>query len=127
MLPTTYICPSAPHKPHYHASRLELIKVSDLSGDDEVFWCDECELTYDSSEVTPFNRAIELFPGLQIGRKSEYITNTLSGNSAWLPPIAVAVYDIIKGSEMCGIFTTLRQGLDWFIEYYPDEYMKLLD
>ena len=127
MEPTKYRCPSTPH---HKTTRLELIVVNDLStggNDIEVFWCGECEVTFDACEVLPFNRAIELFPGIQIDRKSEKVTNKLSGDSVWLPPEAVAVYDVIIGAEMCGIHEPMRRGLDWFIEYYPDAYMKLLD
>ena len=51
-----------------------------------------------------------------------------------LEPTAVAVYDCIKGAEMMAggdpeseHWKTVRQGLDWFIEHYPEAYTKLLD
>jgi hypothetical protein len=55
------------------------------------------------------------------------ITNPFSGESCVLTPEAVAVYDTIKGAEMIGDWTTIRQGIDWFIENFPSEYMTLLD
>jgi hypothetical protein len=44
-----------------------------------------------------------------------------------LTPEAVAVYDSIKGAEMIGDWTTVRQGIDWFIDNFPSEYTTLLD
>jgi hypothetical protein len=55
------------------------------------------------------------------------ITNPFSGESCVLTPEAVAVYDTIKGAEMIGDWTTVQQGIDWFIENFPSEYMTLLD
>ncbi len=55
------------------------------------------------------------------------VTNPLSGESCVLNPVAVAVYDMIKGAELLGRFSIMRVGIDWFIEHYPAEYMVLLD
>jgi len=44
-----------------------------------------------------------------------------------LEPIAVAVYDAIKGAEMLNYYETVEAGIDWFREHYPKEYMVLLD
>ena len=62
------------------------------------------------------------------------IQNPYSGQTCVLEPTAVAVYDCIKGAEMMAggdpdseHWKTVRQGLDWFIEHYPEAYMKLLD
>ena len=46
---------------------------------------------------------------------------------AKLPAFAIAVYDVIMGSEMFQDWKSHRQGLDWFIKYFPREYMVLLD
>jgi len=62
-----------------------------------------------------------------VGKESEIVTNELSGQSAELTPEAVAVYDCIRGAELLGRYDTMRKGLDWFMEYYPKEYMILLD
>ena len=62
-----------------------------------------------------------------VGTQPETITNPYSGESVKLSPEAVAVYDTIKGAEMLGNYDTVGKGLDWFRQYYPDEYMKLLD
>ena len=55
------------------------------------------------------------------------VSNPFSGESCMLTPEAVAVYDVIKGSEMFGDYKTVRKGLDWFSENFPSEYMTLLD
>ena len=40
---------------------------------------------------------------------------------------AVAVYDVIMGSEVLQDWKTHRKGLDFFIKYFPKQYMVLLD
>jgi len=57
----------------------------------------------------------------------EYITNPFSGEGVMLPPEAVAVYDTLKGCEIFGDYEGLRAGLSWFREFFPKEYMILLD
>jgi hypothetical protein len=44
----------------------------------------------------------------------EVIHNRFGGESCTLPAFAVAVYDVIMGSEMLQQWDTHRQGLDWF-------------
>jgi hypothetical protein len=44
-----------------------------------------------------------------------------------LPAFAVAVYDVIIGSEMTHDWDLHRQGLDWFSKYFTKEYYVLLD
>ena len=67
------------------------------------------------------------YKGITVGTKSETITNPFSGESCVLSPEAVAVYDTIKGCEYFRDYEGMRQGLDWFRENYPEEYMILLD
>jgi len=55
------------------------------------------------------------------------VANPFSGEKVMLEPIAVAVYDCIKGAEMLGEHETVQKGIDWFIEHYPEEYGVLLD
>lgn len=62
-----------------------------------------------------------------VGKVPEVVTNPFSGESVELDPVAVAVYDCIKGAEMVGDVDTVRRGIDWFIENYPEAYMTLLD
>ena len=62
-----------------------------------------------------------------VGDVPETITNPYSGQSVELPPEAVAVYDTIKGAEMLGNYDLMNKGIRWFQQYYPKEYMVLLD
>jgi hypothetical protein len=66
------------------------------------------------------------FP-VTLGDKPELITNPYSGESIMLDPVAVAVYDVIKGAELLGDFAIVQKGIDWFIQNYPEAYMTLLD
>ena len=58
---------------------------------------------------------------------TETITNRFGGDSCILPAFAVAVYDVIIGSEMTHDWDLHRQGLDWFSKYFTKEYYVLLD
>ena len=62
-----------------------------------------------------------------VGTESEVIANPFSGEKIELDPVAVAVYDCIKGAEVLGDYDIVRKGIDWFIEHYPEAYMVLLD
>lgn len=55
------------------------------------------------------------------------VTNEFSGESCMLEPDAVDVYDTLKGAERLKDFKTLEKGINWFIKYFPKEYMILLD
>ena len=55
------------------------------------------------------------------------VRNRFGGESCTLPAFAIAVYDVIIGSEMFGDYKTVRQGLDWFSKHFTKEYMVLLD
>ena len=68
-----------------------------------------------------------LFKGIHIGTQNEVVHNQICGGSAELPPDAVAVYDVIIGSEVLQDYDRVRAGLDWFRKYFPHEYMVLLD
>jgi len=57
----------------------------------------------------------------------EMVKNPYSGESVSLPYFAVAVYDIIKGSEIIEDWTKVRKGVDWFQQHFVKEYMVLLD
>lgn len=59
--------------------------------------------------------------------ESQEVFNRFGGGSCMLTPEAVAVYDTIMGAELLSQYSTMRQGLDWFRKYYPNEYMILLD
>ena len=55
------------------------------------------------------------------------VANPFSGEKVMLEPIAVAVYDCIKGAEMMENAELMQKGIEWFQEHYPKEYMVLLD
>ena len=55
------------------------------------------------------------------------VKNRFNGEPALLPWFAVAVYDVIIGSEQAEEYETVRKGLDWFRQYFAKEYMVLLD
>ena len=59
--------------------------------------------------------------------KMTKVRNRFGGEETELPEFAVAVYDVIMGSEMLQDWKSHRQGLDWFIKYFPKQYMVLLD
>ena len=72
--------------------------------------------------------------------KMETITNPFSGQSIAMPRFAVAVYDVIMGTQFMATaydekhgwgsspeWNTVRKGLDWFRKYFAKEYMVLLD
>ena len=55
------------------------------------------------------------------------VANRFNGESVMLPRFAVAICDVIMGSEMLQDWKTHRKGLDFFIKYFPKQYMVLLD
>jgi len=67
------------------------------------------------------------FPVEIIDTQPVEVSNPYSGEKVMLEPIAVAVYDCIKGAEMLEDHDMMQKGMDWFAEHYPDEYMVLLD
>tara|TARA_R100000458_G_C8202763_1_gene192770 strand:+ start:512 stop:745 length:234 start_codon:yes stop_codon:yes gene_type:complete len=77
--------------------------------------------------MNPKEKALDLFPDIFIGDEKEEVRNPYSGDSTMLEPEAVAVYDLIKGAEVLGIWKIVQQGCDWFKQYYPKEYFVLLD
>lgn len=67
------------------------------------------------------------FDCMVLDKEPVEVTNPFSGDSCTLTPEAVAVYDCLKGAEMMGDYKTVRKGLEWFRQYFPEEYMVLLD
>ena len=55
------------------------------------------------------------------------VANPYTGEKVTLQPDAVAVYDMIKGSEAMRLYDDVRIGLHWFRQHEPDAYMVLLD
>ena len=65
---------------------------------------------------------------LQIDKDRELVVaNRFSGERTSLPWFAVAVYDLIMGAEQFDDYETMQQGLDWFRQYFPKQYMTILD
>ena len=70
----------------------------------------------------------ELFPGIHVYDKEPVeVRNPFSGESAVLSPEEAAVYDLIKGAEMCGDYDIVRKGINWFMNKNAEAYMTLLD
>ena len=67
------------------------------------------------------------FPVEIIDTQPVEVENPYSGQKIMLEPIAVSVYDCIKGAEMLEDYDTVQKGVDWFIEHYPEAYQVLLD
>jgi len=67
------------------------------------------------------------FPVEIIDTQPVEVANPYSGQKIMLEPIAVAVYDCIKGAEYLNDYDTVEKGVDWFIEHYPEAYQVLLD
>jgi hypothetical protein len=67
------------------------------------------------------------FPVEIVDTKSVEVANPYSGQKVMLEPLAVAVYDCIKGAEMLEDYDTVEKGIEWFQKHYPKEYMVLLD
>jgi len=44
-----------------------------------------------------------------------------------MPAFAAAVYDVIIGAEMMEQWDLVRKGLDWFKQYFAEQYMVVLD
>ena len=55
------------------------------------------------------------------------VANPYTGEKVTLPPDAIAVYDWIKGCEVCGLNNDMDKGLDWFRKHEPTAYYVLLD
>ena len=55
------------------------------------------------------------------------VANRVNGERVMLPRFAVAIVDVMRGSEVFQDDKTMRKGLDFFIKYFPKQYMVLLD
>jgi hypothetical protein len=67
------------------------------------------------------------FEGLLVLDEPELVANRFTGEEVLLQPDAVAVYDLITGAEVLSEYKLMQAGLDWFMKFYPSEYMVLLD
>ena len=68
-----------------------------------------------------------LMSRLQVGDKSEIVTNPYTGAKVTLEPKAAALYDFIKGCEAMGSYKSFDEARYIFMELWPEEYMQLLD
>ena len=70
----------------------------------------------------------------------ETVSNPFSGESIAMPKFAVAVYDVIMGSQHMAtqqdsidgvgespLWNDVRKGLDWFRRHFAEQYMVVLD
>ena len=77
----------------------------------------------------PFDIYVEPGKALEL----ETVANPFSGLKAIIPKFAVAVYDVIKGSEElynAGILDAakpMNKGREFFQKYFTNEYYTLLD
>ena len=68
------------------------------------------------------------------------IKNRFTGQGTEMPTFAAAVYDVIIGAEMIASqedkhlgdggskqWDNVRKGLDWFKQYFAEQYMVVLD
>ena len=70
----------------------------------------------------------DIFPGIMIlDNEPVEVRNRFSGAPYTLTPEEVAVYDLLKGAEMCGDYDIVRKGIDWFMDNNAEAYMTLLD
>ena len=77
---------------------------------------------YNDKEIkSPFKEDIMVY------ENEETVENRFGGDKVTLPGFAVAVYDVIIGSEMVEDYDKVRKGCDWFSRHFPKAYMVLLD
>lgn len=80
-----------------------------------------------ATTVNAKQKLLKLFPDIGIYQEGASVQNPFSGEECQLDNVAVTAYDLIIGSERIGDYARVRKGLDWFRQYYPKEYMVLLD
>jgi hypothetical protein len=94
-------------------------------------------------EINYKNKKIKLpwkFTNKTLTTDMENRTNRFSGQSIELPNFAAEVYDVTMqfnhraeeydakhGMGTASLWPQVRQGLDWFRQYFAKEYMVLLD
>jgi hypothetical protein len=73
------------------------------------------------------SKILKAFPGITLYEEGATVENRFSGQTADLDRYGVSLYDLIIGAETIGRYDVVRKGLDIFRQYYPSEYMTLLD
>ena len=59
--------------------------------------------------------------------KTYTVSNPYTGVTRELTPMAESVYSLCMGAERLGAHKLVVNCLNWFKEFYPSEYMDLLD
>ena len=72
-------------------------------------------------------RQKQLISELEVLDKPEMVQNPYSGAKCLLEPVAVALYDYIKGCEITGKYERFDEARYLFAEQWPEQYMLLLD
>ena len=88
---------------------------------------------YGSKVNVPFD--CQIYPDKQVT-----IANRFTGQECTMPGYAAAVYDTISGAEQVATaedeklgtggssyWDVVRAGLDWFKQYFAEQYMVVLD
>ena len=75
---------------------------------------------YDKKVIIPFD--CQVYPDKQVT-----IANRFSGEKTTMPGYAASVYDTIIGAERFEDWDPVRGGLDWFKQYFAEQYMVVLD
>ena len=73
------------------------------------------------------SKILKAFPGITLYQEGATVQNRFSGESASLDRYAVSLHDLIQGAKLVGKYDVVRKGLAIFRQYYPREYMTLLD
>jgi hypothetical protein len=78
-------------------------------------------ITWHGQKITlPFDCSVYL-------DKTVKIRNRFSGEETEMPGYAASVYDTIIGAERWEAWDVVRAGLAWFRQYFPKQYMVVLD
>jgi len=76
-----------------------------------------CQEIFGKDNVTEEDLTLsaQLVEELSIGyTQSEFVRNPYSGEGIILDPVAVAIYDYLKGCEMANYLIGITQAKDWF-------------
>ena len=101
-----------------HSSNIVCGSCGNIVWDDDAPACASCGYQF---KPHPWIKDLE------VGETPEEVKNPYSGETVILDPLAVAVYDMVKGAEEFNDWHTLNEGLSWFMEHRPAAYMVLLD
>jgi hypothetical protein len=80
-----------------------------------------------ATTVNAKQKLIKLFPGINLYEDGAMVQNPFSGEEIQLDNVAVSCYDLVMGAQVTENWDIVRKGIAWFRQYYPKEYMVLLD